>query len=220
MIRFGVLLLVALVYLTTGCVGIVYDSNAFHGGPVPQSAPRGIWIDEIIMPEKFRSSVNSTAMYRNEAIELARQQFPNLYRNDSGSVRVRATLIDSTSSSRVAGTILGVLISVGSLGVLPMYVGETRTDFWRVDFLDPETGTIMHRVDLQCAGEHALFVSIFSPSAWILTAASSPRTDTSDIFGSENQDEADLRHRMDALVWGIAREVAYHHQPISTVGGQ
>ncbi|MCC5875841.1 MAG: hypothetical protein JJU11_06450 [Candidatus Sumerlaeia bacterium] len=219
-IGFGGLLLVALVFLTSGCVGIVYDSNAFHGGPVPQNAPKAIWIDEIIMPNQYRSSLNSTAMYRNEAIELARQRFPNLYRDETDAVRIRARLTDSNRRYHWAGSIFGFLIYMGSLGVLPAYEGETRTDFWRVDFLDPETGTIVHRVDLQCAGEHASFLSVFFPSAWIIAAASSPHTDTFSALGSGNENKADLRHRMDALVWGIAREVAYHHESTSTGGGQ
>lgn len=215
----GVFLSTLVVFLT-GCLGIVYDANTLHGGPVPQNSPRTIWIDELIMPNQFRADQNSTVMYRNEATRLSRERFPALFRDDSSSIRVRARLMESSRNYNWPGAIFSFVLYMGTLGVLPVYEGETRTDHWRVDFINPETGTILHRVNLDCAGERALFVSAFFPSAWIIAAASSPQTDTMSALGAGNSNEGDLRMRMDALVWGIAREVAYHHEGLSTGGGQ
>lgn len=212
--------LLPLMFMITGCVGYVYDSNAFHGEPISVNVPRGVWIDEISMPAADRWGSLGNDPYKAEALLVSRREFPGIFQDDLDAVQIRARLVNSETEGVFFVTqLFSVLVSLGTVFVIPIYNGGSTNDTWQLDFVCPETGEVIHQTVLNCSGEWARFESII-PTAWLLVASSSPRTELTHTNDNANLYIADVRPRMEALVWGIAREVAYHHDGVSNGAGE
>ena len=205
-------LFISLLMLVSGCQGIVYDANSMQGSP-PVIHTRGtlsLQQVRVVHTDKDASYALSDNSYLAEVKKYATQDFPQIFVDRPTSIKVRATLINRNKQSHIIGYIIGLITILGTIGVLPSYEGETTTDTWLVEFLAPQSEQVIHSQVILCSHESSYFFSVYFPSAWILAAMSSPHNTTS--TGANNGFERILLVRSRALVWAIAREVAYHHE--------
>ena len=199
------LLCLTILMLVTACNAIVYDVSPMKGPPPLIRTSGTIQLDEL----HFSNVAAFNANYLAEARNWGRSDFPGLFIDGPNSVRVKATIVSSRTTEHELNYFLSLVVTIFSYFTLPVCDGDVATDTWRLDFLSPQTGQVIHTETVSCSHESYTMLSVFFPSSGLI-AALTPRQTSYGIGKDEFKRHYLVRSR--ALVWAIAREVAYHHE--------